>query len=410
MHNKPPVILLIIPNLGPGGAQNVFRQQYEYLSQHYTVKGCVFNWNGTDPTQWSNTITSLNVPGGANTLQKIRFFLQRIVRLRALKKQLHVSISISHLEGADYINVLSCTGEKKILWIHGTKKFDAAIRGWVGYVRRSWLMPWLYKRATRIVTVSKAIAQELKESYPSLKNKLQTIYNGIDYLHIQQLKMIDVGQDYQALCKNHVVIVTHCRLALQKNVAGLIDLIAASMKKKLNVKWVIVGDGYLRDGLTQQCDQLNIDYYAAWKHETWNENQTLYFLGYQSNPFPFLSQAKFYVMPSDWEGFPLALCEALACALPVMATDCYTGPREILAPGEYVLPLAKESERAQYGILMPLITDQSLAMWVEEFSTFVTDINTHRHYAGIATQRAQQLSLEKSLEEVREAIHSVLYE
>jgi glycosyltransferase involved in cell wall biosynthesis len=410
MHKKPPVVLLIIPNLTPGGAQNVFRQQYEYLSQHYTVQGCVFNWNGTEPTQWPNTITSLNVPGGANAVQKIRFFLKRIVRLRALKKQLNVSVSISHLEGADYVNVLSGIGEKKILWIHGTKKFDAAIRGWVGYIRRSWLMPWLYKRATQVVTVSKAIAHELKTSYPSLQNKLQTIYNGIDYPRIQQLKMVDADEAYQTLCNNHIVIVTHCRLALQKNVAGLMDVIAAFTKKNLNVKWVIIGDGDLRNSLTEQCDHLNIDYYAAWKHETWAENKTLYFLGYQSNPFPFLSKAKVYVMPSAWEGFPLALCEALACALPVIASDCYTGPREILAPGECVLPLAKKPEYAQYGVLMPLIHDQSIPMWVEELSTFITNINTYSHYAAAATQRAQELSLEKSLEEVSKAIQYVLYE
>lgn len=400
MHKMPPVVLLIIPNLSPGGAQNVFRQQYEYLSQHYTVRGCVFNWNGTEPTQWPDTITSLDVPGGSNALQKIRFFLQRIVRLRTLKKQLHVSVSISHLEGADYVNVLSGIGEKKILWIHGTKKFDAAIRGWVGYIRRSWLMPWLYRRATRVVTVSKAIAQELKESYPSLQNKVQTIYNGIDYPRIQQLKKVDAAEAYQIFCRNHFVIVTHCRLALQKNVAGLIDVIAACIKNNLKVKWVIIGDGELRNALTLQCDQLNIDYYAAWKNETWTENKTLYFLGYQSNPFPFLSKAKLYLMSSAWEGFPLALCEALACALPVIATDCHTGPREILGADDMVTTTVSQPFYTRYGVLMPLINKHTVSTWVEEVRKLTVEEN-RQNFVERAQQRAKELALESVLLNVR---------
>jgi hypothetical protein len=113
MHKELPVVLLIIPNLSSGGAQSVFRQHYEYLLKHYAVHGCVFNWNGTEPALWPNTIISLGVPAGTNTLQKIRFFLQRVSKLRALKRQIKVELSVSHLEGADYVNLLSGIGEKK---------------------------------------------------------------------------------------------------------------------------------------------------------------------------------------------------------------------------------------------------------------------------------------------------------
>lgn len=401
-------ILLLIPNLGKGGAQKVFLDQFEFLSKHAHVTGCVFNWSGAFESDKRSNIMSLEVPAGNHVFSKAYFFCLRIVRLRKLKAKLKTDVSISHLEGADYVNVLSGIGEKKILWIHGTKKFDEAIHGWIGYLRKAWLMPWLYKRANRVVTVSKAIATELQESYPALKNNLETIYNGIDYPRIQQLKKADVPETHQALCENHFVIITHCRLALQKNIVGLIHVIAACKNKGLDAKWVVIGDGNLRESLTQQCDQLGVDYYAAWKNEEWSGNKQLFFLGHQSNPFPFLAKAKLYVMPSDWEGFPLALCEALACGLPIVATDCYTGPREILAPGEQVLPMATQPEHAPYGVLMPLIDDQSMDVWATELFTLVTDNKTLTEYSYTAEKRAQELSLAKAMKQVHETIDSVI--
>lgn len=408
MRKNSPVILLIIPNLGQGGAQNVYRQHYEYLSKHYTVQGCVFNWDGAHREQWPSTIHSLEVSGGANAVGKIRFFLTRISRLRKLKKQLNVTVSISHLEGADYVNVLSGIGEKKILWVHGTKKFDEAIRGWIGYARKSVLMPWLYKQADRVVTVSKAIAAELRSSYPALKSKLLTVYNGIDGPRIQELKKQEVSAEYESLCENHFVIVTHCRLALQKNVSGLLQVAVVCRKKNLNVKWVIVGDGELRSSLLQECEQHSLAYYSVWHNHAWDEQRQIYFLGYQSNPYPFLTRAKLYVMSSGWEGFPLALCEALACALPVMSTDCYTGPREILAPGEYVLPKATQPEYASYGVLMPVIDKRSAEVWAEELRNLISDKKRLAEYASFAEQRAQQLSLQAALEQVNTVINSVV--
>lgn len=407
MHKELPVVLLIIPNLSPGGAQNVFRQHYDYLSKQYTVYGCVFNWSGTQQLEWPTTIKSLDVPGGSNTWKKLLFFLQRISRLRKLKRQLKVSLSISHLEGADYVNVLSGIGERKILWVHGTKKFDQAIQGWIGHVRKFWFMPWLYKKADRVVTVSKAIAEEMEISYPALKSKLQTVNNGVDWPHIQGLLQGAVRSEYELLCKKYVVIITHCRLALQKNVTGLLK-VAHELKNQPQIKWVIIGDGELRNTLVGECKKMGIDYYAEWDKENWNEDSQLFFLGYNPNPFPYLQQASLYVMPSSWEGFPLALCEALACSLPVIATDCYTGPREIIAPGQQVMPKASGPEYAQYGLLMPQITNESLNMWVKEINELGSNKERQAEYRSRASLRAKELSLELSLKRVQEVVDSVI--
>jgi glycosyltransferase involved in cell wall biosynthesis len=57
--------------------------------------------------------------------------------------------------------------------------------------------------------------------------------------------------------------------------------------------------------------------------------------GHLENPYPFFAAASVYALSSRWEGLPTVLLEALALGLPIVATDCPSGPREILADGAY---------------------------------------------------------------------------
>jgi glycosyltransferase involved in cell wall biosynthesis len=75
--------------------------------------------------------------------------------------------------------------------------------------------------------------------------------------------------------------------------------------------------------------------------------------GFAANPWPYYAAADLFVLSSDYEGFPLVLIEALRSGLPIVSTDCESGPREILEGGSY-------------GTLVPVGDAQALARALSE--------------------------------------------
>ena len=126
---------MLIPNLGFGGAQRVFHDHSRLLASRFDVTDVAFNLDHGHAFPSGNKVASLDVPGGGGAVAKLRHFRQRIRRLAALKRRMAPALTISHLEGADYVNVLARGPGKTLLVIHGSKLHDANIRGPLGWLR-----------------------------------------------------------------------------------------------------------------------------------------------------------------------------------------------------------------------------------------------------------------------------------
>jgi glycosyltransferase involved in cell wall biosynthesis len=390
-------ILLIIPNLGNGGAQQVFRQQFKYLSKWFVVTGCVFNWDGSFADDHLEGIFSLDVPAGRNIFKKAFSFLLRLRRLKKLKNKLRPDVSISHLEGADYVNIFSRTNEIKICWIHGTKRHDKNIQGLLGLLRSNVLMPLSYRKASKIVCVSQDIFQEFTANVPA--SRITVIHNGFDIDEINlKLKQSPVTE-LSAVFGSSSVVITHCRLARQKNLGALLHIFG--MMKHLKIKLLILGDGELRDSLVDEAHQIGLHTWTKWSGNNIDASADVFFAGYQANPFSFLVQASLYVMTSSWEGFPLALGEAMACNLKVISADCPTGPRELLGFTNVEGRPVQEVHRNEYGVLMPLADPANshvMNLWATEIEqNLSSDHAINRE--GKASDRIREFSLSKSIEQ-----------
>ncbi|GGF20459.1 glycosyltransferase [Hymenobacter cavernae] len=406
-------LLLLIPNLGLGGAQRVFHDHSVELGRQYTVTEAVFNLEGGNMYPSQNELVSLDVAGGGSPLEKLRNFARRITRLKALKHRLATDVCVSHLEGADYVNLLSKGSEKVILCIHGSKLHDANIRGAAGWLRKKVLMPGLYNRADRIVTVSRDINPELIGGFGVKPEKLVTINNFFEVKQIEEKAQEALTAAEQAVYEAAPVLVTSGRLSLQKNQAPLLDCFAALLKRQ-PAKLVFVGDGELRTELVAHARNLGLRVYEAWSAAELTPEYDVYFMGLQQNPFKYIRPATLFVFPSAWEGFPMALGEAMICGLPVVTTDCPTGPREILAPetSKPATPI-RRAERATYGMLMPMLNHPAsltadLGVWTETLHELLQNVVERQHLGKLAQQRMQDFTREKIFSQWIDVIQDVL--
>ena len=343
-----------------GGAQRAFHDHSVALSEYYQVTEVIFNEDEVDFYPSGNSVRSLNVPGGGSPLAKIQNFWQRVMRLRDLKKELRCDVAVSHLEGADYINLLSKGREKAVVLIQGSKVHDRNISGAMGMLRKKVLMPWLYQRADKMVTVSRDIIPEMTEMFGVPRHKLSAINNSFEVEHVRQLSLEPLDVAMQAVYAAAPVLVTSGRLAIQKNQAPLLDVFAALLKRR-PAKLVFIGDGELRQNLLEYARKLGLRVHQAMHQPTpLTPDYDVYFVGLQQNPFKYIRPATAFVFPSAWEGFPLALGEAMTCGVPVLSTDCPTGPREMLALSvkRPETPL-RHAEWAEFGILMPMLTEEA---------------------------------------------------
>ena len=158
-----------------------------------------------------------------------------------------------------------------------------------------------------IVAVSKGIADDIK-TIGIVAKTLQVIYNPIDVEVLEQKAM------EESPCQDEAYIVYVGRLAASKRHDRALE---AYKKSGVKEKLLIVGEGDMREKIEENIKQLEL------------ENKVV-LCGFQSNPYAIIKRAKLLILTSDYEGLPTVLIEALTLGVPVISTDCPSGPREIL--------------------------------------------------------------------------------
>ena len=387
-------VLMIIPNLDFGGAQRVFHTHARFLAEGFEVIECSFNLENSPAFPTKNQLVSLDVPAGTTFIDKIYRFTQRCWRLYKLKREERPVMTISHLEGADYVNVLSLGKGKIILVIHGSKVHDEEMNSSYGWLRKRLLLPFLYRRASLIVTVSEGIRQELINTFKLPAEKIVTIYNSFDTLTLKKLAAQVSGLALEKSGKT-IKLVTSGRLALPKNQLSLLHIIKVLKdESKVRVQLFFIGEGPLKNSLVVEATKIGLTTaeIGGGGHDL---QQDILFLGYQQNPFKFYKEMDIFLFPSAWEGFPMALGEAMALGLPVLASDCPpAGPRELLLPDwEKEIPILNYPKYCPNGILLPIPkieNPDSIQLWAETISRVIQD-NVLRSKMRESAQRRMKL-------------------
>lgn len=187
----------------------------------------------------------------------------------------------------------------------------------------TWMMRWAYPRADRIVTVSEGVATDLLQRIPLDAKRVVTIYNPVVDDTLRALAKAQPACAWlSARAPTDVpVVLAAGRLVPQKDFATLIDAFAL-LRRTRPARLLILGEGDLRETLTSQVARLGLENDVALP-------------GFEPNPISAMRTAQLFVLSSRFEGLPGVLIQAMACGMPVVSTDCPSGPHEVLEGGRW---------------------------------------------------------------------------
>jgi len=220
--------------------------------------------------------------------------------------------------------------------------------------------------------ISRGIYESLKDKIP--KKEIIFISNPIDFKEIDKLKLEEIEKEYKSIF-NKKVIINIGRLTKQK---GQWILIEAFKDLDCDCNLLIIGTGEKEKELRDLIKKYSL------------ENR-VFLIGFHKNPFKFLYRSDIFVLSSLWEGFGNVIVEAMRCELPIISTDCKSGPREILAPNTGYKEL-KDIEIGEYGILVPVENSSKLT---EAISLLYNNNDLQINFKNKSKIRANDFSKEK---------------
>ena len=210
----------------------------------------------------------------------------------------------------------------------------------------------------RIVTISQAMLDEGKELFPWLEGRWRLIYNAKDEQLLQQRASESV--DDPRINDNYILAIERLEES-QKDLSTLIRAYQLLRNEYHHEeKLYLLGKGRDEQLLRQLAERLGVA-------------DSVVFLGFSSNPYPWIAHAKAIAHSAKFEGLPTVMIESLIMGKLIVATDCPTGPREILDQGRAGLltPVGDAAKMAES--LHQVLTDNTLQ------TSLLTHANEYKH-------------------------------
>ena len=364
---------LFVGKLAGGGAERMVSRLSFALSDRFDVTVLILRGERRDYPAAGRVI---DLGRGRRTLigktVSAVFGINRVIRGEGLEAV------ISFLKVPNYINGMfnrSCPKAVSLRsWEEKAMMRTPARR--IGYAleKRS------FSRADAVITLAGRQRQTLIAEMGLAPDRVTVLENLFDAEQITALSRQEPEAAVpEGFLAPHTAVVIG-RLAPKKNLRRLLETFAAVKEALADAQLLFLGDGPLREELEAQCEKLGI---AA----------SVCFAGRLANPFAVLSRTGLYVSFSENEGFPNACVEAMILGVPVLHTDCPTGPAEILGAGTE----GDGACFAPYGVLVPVESKgegerkrrrAAADAWVR----LLTDKALHDKYAAAGRERAKAYS------------------
>ncbi|MCH5335834.1 MAG: glycosyltransferase [Campylobacter sp.] len=332
-------LAIFIYSLGSGGAERVVATLLPILNLKFEVHLILMN----DKISYEIPPCKVHFLEKSSPNEKalMKFLKLPILALKYKKlcESLGIDIQFVFLNRPNYISLFArIFGLKARLVINECTTPSAmyAKNNANSFINR-FLIRFLYPKADLILPNSKGNLEDLVQNFKIENSKCELLYNAIDLENIEKKATEPISLQAK-------FILSVGRLDEGKNHKLLIKAYA---RLATDLKLVILGEGVLKDELLSLIQSLDL------------EDKVL-LLGFDANPYKYMSKCEFFAFASVFEGFSNVLIESLACSCAVVCTDHKSGARELFGNDEFGLLVKVNDENSMFNGLKLMLEDERL--------------------------------------------------
>jgi len=372
-------------NMTFGGAQRVISLLLKHLVKDYNVSLVLF-YDKIDFEIPDNVHIEILLPDDNKQNSFFRKIKETFLVSRKYNKYIRnnsIDISMAFLALPNIINGIVAKKNKTLRTVISERCFPSIMykANKSSQFIADYMIPMYYNKNDALFSNSININKDLKENF-KVNIPMSVIYNPIGINENKRilpetikakevLNFINVGSIYEA--KNQPMIVK-----------------AMSLLNKGNYHYTQAGAGAMEEDLKSLTKELGL-----------TNNAT--YLGNITNVKDYLLKSDCFVLSSNTEGFPNVVLEALATGLPVISTNCMTGPLELLNDNESVDIKTGEFFKAKYGLLVNVDDAEGLA---KALTYFKDNPEARKKYCEAGFERAKQNEMPNIYKQVKELLNA----
>lgn len=341
-------VLFVINSLGGGGSEKRLLRIINSLDrERFKVSLAVSQRGGGYEKLLRENVAVHALTDGKLRSSSLRL-LQSIRPLAQLMSTTRPDLVCSLDDGANLVSLralqVSSIKTKTVLCVENppSQLFNYSRRPLRSLIFRT-LIRIFYRLGDRIVANSEGTRGDLIKLCPWLSGQVDVIYSAaVDENVLRARETVP-----EAIPPRRGPVLVGCgRLAEQKGFSYLLEAVAL-VRRLIPVELWILGEGKLKSKLQRHAVRLGI-------------GKVVHFLGFQQEPAQYFARANLFVLSSLFEGFGNVIVEAMAVGTPVVATDCPTGPREIIESGRSGLLVKPSDAQALADGIFQMLGNQAL--------------------------------------------------
>lgn len=358
-------------NMTSGGAERVISLLLKCLKNDFKTTLILFyDEIRFDIPEEINVVVLLpNVNKPSSTFLKMKDLIIVYKKYNKLIKYENIDVAMSFLPRPNFINCLTSLNKKRKTII-SERNFPSSLYNLsrISMLFAKLFYPLLYNRADKLFSNSQHINKDLKDNF-NVSIPMSVIFNPVEFDDSQKISPDNIKSTLP------LKIINVGSFDTKKDQKLIINAFKNLNSDEFHLKFI--GGGKLEHELKNKVNQLNL-------------KNNIDFVGVVRNVKDYLIDGDCFVLSSKTEGFPNVLLEAASVGLPIISTNCLSGPLELLNDNEAAIIEKGEFYKAKYGLLINIEDEIALT---KALNYFKEQPEERKRYSKLGYERAQDFSL-----------------